>query len=295
MEKHQERGESLSISEQPSSFTPTESQKVEPAPLDNQQGVFAFFEQASLRTQQLVTACTAGLISSVAVIAVSQLSTKTVLQPGITALSQLIEIGFISLVTAVVVGVTTFALGLITTNQINRGIDDLQTQLNAVACGDLSVQATVYSPKEWRELATSFNQMTLELYAMLSQSQQKPKEQEKATEDLPGLMTKLQHEPEFSVQGGVTVEPEVAINEQDPKFLVLRDSLVDFLDNIQSGFQPSSDFILSSTSSSREEIEQYKGQLEYRSAQLKALLHEIDRELVFIAESFESTIEVRDK
>jgi twitching motility protein PilJ len=285
MEKLQEREESLSMSEQLPSFIPVESQKNDLESRDNQ-GVFAFFKKASLRSQQFFIASTGGIISFFTVVAISQLLFKTILQPGITTLSQLALSSLVALVTAVAVGGTTFVLGLVTANQLNRGIDDLQAQFNALTDGDFGVQATVYSQKELGRLATSFNQMTVALYRRLNKTQQEAKEQEKIKEELQSQLTELQHVAELATEDRETIESEVLINKQDDEQAVARGTLLDFLDNIQSNFQASMDSIPYSTT--REELQQHKEQLQYRKAWLQALLNETQRELKLLSKIFES-------
>ena len=281
MEKPQESGASLSTSEKLPSFTPVDSSKVESSPRSTKE-TFAFFEKASLRTQQLFTAISVGVISSLAVVAVSQVFAQTKLQSGtITASSQLPVISLAALVTAVIVGAIAWALGQISTNQINRSIDELQAQFNAVARGNLAVQPTEDSPKELGELVNSFREMTLALDAMLSQANQKAKEQEKAKEDLQNQLIQLQHDKELADFGGVIVEPEGTIDEQDDA-LLSQGKLIDIVAKMQGGFEAPLN-VEAATSSTLEEIMQYREELQYRSAWLEALLKETQREIQFIS------------
>jgi methyl-accepting chemotaxis protein len=286
MEKPPEQGESLSISEQLPSFTPNESPKVESAP-ESRQGVFAFFEKASLKTQQLVTASTAGVVSSLVVVAVIQLSAKTVLQQGSTPLSQLTEMGFAALVTAAAVGVTTFALGQITINQINRAIDNLQAQFNAVARGDLGAQATVYSPNELGQLAMSFNQMTQAINSMLGEAQRKADEQEKAKEDLQHQLVQLLQNVEENFCSDLTVYTENTTseeeeNEQDTASPGTLLEFIDYLHNT-SDFRKGLDPNLFLGNNRLEDIQRHKDEVEYREVWLKSLWEETQRELKFLA------------
>lgn len=280
MEKPQESGASLNTSERLTSFTPVDSPKVESSPRSTQE-TFAFFEKASIRTQQLFIAITAGVISSLAVVAVIQVYAKTGCKPGTTVLSQFIEISLAALVTAVIVGAIAFALGQISTNQINRSIDELQAQFNAVARGDFAVQPTVDSPKELGELVNNFKEMTLALDGMLTQANQKAKEQEKAKEDLHSQLIQLQRVQELAEFGGVIVEPEGTIDEQDDAPLS-QDKLIDIVAKMQGGFEVPLN-VEAATSSTIEEIMQYREELQYRSAWLQALLQETQREIQFIS------------
>ncbi len=286
MQKPQERGESLSTSEQQPSLTTVESENVEPAPKSSQ-GLFAAFENASLKTQQLVTASTAAVISSLAVVAVIQFSANTLLQQGSTVLSPLIEMGLAGLVTAVAVGVTTFALGQITTNQIERGIDHLQAQFNAVTSGELGVQATAVSPKELEQLAISFNQMTQVFHTRLNEAQRKADEQEKAKKDLERQLIQLLQNIEENFCGDVTVRTEettTSEEEENEQEINFEGTLLDFIDYLhnKSNFRKGIDPALFLGSNNLEEIQQHKEEVEYREAWLKALMEETQRELNFL-------------
>lgn len=280
MEKPQEPGVSLSRSEQLPSLTLADSPKVEPSPRSHQ-GVFSFFKGASLKSQQLATAITVGVISSLAVVVIIQVYAKTALHSGTTALSQLPVISLAALVTAVIVGAIAFALGQISTNQINRSIDELQAQFNAVARGDLTVQPTVDTPKELGELVNSFKEMTVALDAMLSQANQKAKEQEKAKEDLQSQLLQLQRDKELAEFGGVIVDPEGMIYEQEDA-PVSQGKLIDIVAKMQGGFEAPLN-VEASTSTTLEEIMQYREELQYRSAWLEALLRETQREIQFLS------------
>lgn len=285
MQTPQQPGELLSMSEQLPSFTSVESLKVESAP-NNSQGVFAFFEKASLRTQQLFIASTAGLIASLVVVAVIQLSAKIIPPQGNTALSQLIEMGLAALVTAIAVGVTTFALGLITTDQINRAIDNLQTQFNTLAEGSLAVQATVYSPKELEQLAMSFNQMTQAINTMLSEAQRKADEQEKAREDLQHqLIQLLQHDVEETFGNDLNVQAEEITSEENEHPINPQGTLLNFIEELNgiTRFRETLNPNLLLCSSTLEEIQQHKNDLEYRKLWLQALMEETQKELKFLA------------
>lgn len=284
MQNPQEAEESLSTSEQLPSFTPVENPKVE-STLKGQ-GVFTAFKNASLRTQQLITASTSGLISSLVVMAVIQLSAKAILSQGTTAaLSQLIQTALVSLVTALAVGVTTFALGRITTNQISRGIDDLQTQFNTVASGGWNVQATVYFPKELGQLAISFNQMTQAVNSRLNEAKKRLAEQEKVNEDLQHQLVQLLQNVEETFGNDLTVQPEDTTSQGNKQAVTPQGTILDFFDHLQSPrksvetINPA--LLLSPTK--LEEMQQHKDDLLYREVWLQALMDDTQRELKFLS------------
>jgi methyl-accepting chemotaxis protein len=273
------------MSEQLSSLTSTESPNVELAS-DSSQGVFGWFERASLRTQQLVIASTSGLVASLVLVAVIQIFAKIILQLGnTTLLSQLILLSLATLVTATMVGATTFALGLITTNRISRVIDNFQAQFNALAEGNLGVRSTVYSTQELGQLAMSFNKMAEVLNTRLSEAQRKADEQEKIKEDLQEQLIQLIHQDlEESFDIGATVQPEEIITEENEQITNPQEKIIDLiveLNNI-TRFRESINPNLLLSTTTLAEIQQHKNELEYRKSWLKALIEETQRELNYL-------------
>ncbi|HEY9632042.1 MAG TPA: HAMP domain-containing protein [Coleofasciculaceae cyanobacterium] len=277
MPNPQQHEESLNSSEQLSStFNSVASPKVEFAPRSNP-GVFAAFEKASLKTQQLVIATTSAVISALAVLAVIKISAYTIPPPGSTTLSKLTTMGLAALITGVIVGVATWALAQITINQINRTIDNLQAQFKAVAQGNLGAQATVYSSKELGQLVRSFNQMTQALNTTLNEAQRKAEAQEK--EDLPQKLIQIDSTLELTSSSNLIVDADVILSEDDEQAVIPPGTLLDFLDNLQNWFRVSSTSEILVGSSSLEEIQKRKEELQYRQVWLQALKDETAREL----------------
>lgn len=164
-----------------------------------------FFSKTSLRTKQLITAGMTGLVSAVAVVAVSQLPQAEQKGP----VSRLTDIGLVAFAAGVAGGITTFGCGQLTTNQIKRTSSDLQSQFDAVALGNLGAKATVYSQDELGQLAGSFNQMTQTISSIISSGQRRAEEQEKVKEELQRQVIRLLDDVEGAARGDLTVQAEV--------------------------------------------------------------------------------------
>lgn len=280
MQKPQDDEESLSSSKQLPSFTPVNSSSSEFAPKSSPR-VVAAFENASLKTQQLVIASTVAVISALSVLAVIQISAYTIKLPISTALSQLTVIGLAALITGVTVGLTTLALGRITTNRINRSLDNLQSQFQAVAQGDLGVQVTVESPNELGQLAMNFNQMTQALNTRLNEAQGEASEQQKE-EDIQQKLMQPSSSLELTPKGDL-LDVEVISSEDDELDLAPPGTLLDFLDNLHNWFKVTTDPEQLAGSSTLEELQQRKEELQYRQVWLRALQDETSRELQFLS------------
>ncbi len=280
MQKPQDEEESLSSSKQLPSFTPVNSSSSEFAPKSRPR-VVAAFENASLKTQQLVIASTVAVISALSVLAVIQISAYTIRLPISTGLSQLTVMGLAALITGVTVGLTTLALGRITINRINRSIDKLQSQFQAVAQGDLGVQVTVESANELGQLAMNFNQMTQALNTRLNEAQGEASEQEKEENIQQKLM-----QPSSSLEltpNGNLLDVEVISSEDDELDITPQGTLLDFLDNLHNWFKVTADPEQLAGSSTLEELQQRKEELQYRQVWLRALQDETSRELQFLS------------
>lgn len=277
MSEPQEQGKLLSSSEPLPKSTSVESPSVKFIP-KNKQGVFAAFEKASLKTQQLVIAILVAVISALAVFAILQIFAQIRLS-GSPALSKLTQMSLAALVTGVTVGVSTLILGQITTNQINRSVDALRSQFKAVTQGDLGVQSTVDVSNELGQLATSFNLMTQALNARLNEAQRQVEEQVKEKEELQQKLREISSSLELDYDDDMTIQAEAVIDGDNDQDIRPQGTLLDFLDNLQSWFKVTTSPELLAGSSSLAEIQQRKQDLQYRQVWLQALQEETYREL----------------
>jgi HAMP domain-containing protein len=282
MQKLQEPGESLSPPEQLPSLNLDESSQGKPTP-NRSLGVFATFANASLKTQQLVIACTAALISALVVFLVIQIFVPTVVQRGSASSSPLVTIGLDTLVTGVTVGLITWTLGQSAIKRINQDLEHLQAQFEAVMQGDLSIQVIGHSSKEFGQLAKTFNQMTQVLGTRLDEAQRKAEEQGKEKENLQHKLLQVIHALELTAERNSLVQDAVPTDEENGEGILPPGTVLDFLDNLHSWSKITTTPELLLGSSTLEEVKQRKEELEYRHAWLQALQDETKRELALLA------------
>lgn len=187
-------------------FTPSDVSTLEPN-INVEQGLFAFFENASLETKQWYIASTVGLTSAMAAALISF---------GVTTFSQpeqresVRNTGWvIALSAGLTAAITSGFMGNLAFRQVRRTTKDLQSQFDAVRQGHLNVQATVYSEDELGYLATSFNDMARVIFMTTNEAQRKAEEQEEAKENLQREVIRLLDDAEGVARGDLTVQGEV--------------------------------------------------------------------------------------
>ncbi len=180
-------------------FTGKAQRQVEPS-VSVEQGAFAFFENAPLVTKNLYTAIATGLSSIFAIASVIYATASTA--PPLSKLVMIMLPGALS-------GGTTYLLGQRITRQLKRSTDDLLTQFEKVASGQLGAQATVFTEDEMGYLAESFNVMARNVLTTMSESQRKAAENESAKEDLQRQVIRLLDDVEGAARGDLTVQAEV--------------------------------------------------------------------------------------
>jgi twitching motility protein PilJ len=175
-----------------------------------EQGFLAPFENAPLAQKQWITALAAGVVSALVVAIISFLSAGAASKDKPDLIGPLRWTGSLMAIAAGVASAgTTFALGRITTKQIQRSTKDLQAQFDAVSQGNMTANATIYSEDEFGKLATGFNQMARVILTTTSEAQRKAEEQEQAKEDLQRQVIRLLDDVEGAARGDLTVQAEV--------------------------------------------------------------------------------------
>lgn len=170
-----------------------------------EQGAFAFVENASLSSKEMMVAVGSGIISMLAVGVVSfSASMMTPSEKGPKAL----HAGM-----AVAAGVAgfgaTLAGGRLAHRRVKDSVEDLQKQFNSVIQGNLAARASVYAEDEFGQLSTGFNKMARVILTTTSEAQRKAQEQEQAKEDLQRQVIRLLDDVEGAARGDLTVQAEV--------------------------------------------------------------------------------------
>ncbi|MFM7405851.1 MAG: methyl-accepting chemotaxis protein [Cuspidothrix sp.] len=187
-------------------FTQSDVAKIEPN-VTGEQGIFGFFENASLDKKQWYIAGAVGLASALVVAVVTSVGTmmsKAEHRESIRNTGWLM-----ALAAGVTGGVTAGFMGNLTLKQIRRTTQDLQAQFDAVRQGNLNVEATVYSEDELGYLATGFNDMARVIFTTTNEAQRKAIEQEEAKENLQRQVIRLLDDVEGAARGDLTVQAEV--------------------------------------------------------------------------------------
>jgi outer membrane murein-binding lipoprotein Lpp len=192
-----------------------------------------------------------------------------------------LAIVLIALVTGVLVGGITLALGRRKINQIHRNLQDLKAQLEAVAQGSVSSATIDFSP-EFMPLVSSIQQMADATKLKLNQAQEKVEIQARQNEYLEDKLMEIIRNLDLTDERNLL--GDVITNEQEEENPTTQTgSLLEFLDNFHKWSQLPTAPELLLGSSSLEEIQQRKDQLQYRQVWLQAILEETQREIKLIS------------
>ncbi|NET02884.1 MAG: HAMP domain-containing protein [Sphaerospermopsis sp. SIO1G1] len=187
-------------------FTKNDPSQLDPN-VSVEQGIFAFFENASLEKKQWYIAGSVSLAAAVAAALISFISTS--FSPPEQRESVRNTGWAMSLSAGLAGGITAGFMGNLALKQIRRTTKDLQSQFDSVRQGNLNVQATVYSEDELGYLATSFNEMSRVIFMTTNEAQRKAVEQEEAKENLQRQVIRLLDDVEGAARGDLTVQAEV--------------------------------------------------------------------------------------
>lgn len=191
-------------------MTPLSDKPIKPK-VEVKQGGLAFFQNASLRQKQWITAAAAGVASALAVLVVSGTAAtqtpKNSTKPAIAPFNQT------SLTMALVGGLagfgTTLFLGQLATNHIKRNLDELQAQFEALQAGNVNFKATIHSSDELGQVVSKFNQISRVMVKTTSEAQRRAAQTEQAKEDLQRQVIRLLDDVEGAARGDLTVEAKV--------------------------------------------------------------------------------------
>ncbi|MGF1512709.1 MAG: methyl-accepting chemotaxis protein [Elainellaceae cyanobacterium] len=172
-----------------------------------EQGWLAPLENASFGVKRFVVALGTGIVSAIAVAAVSYGAATLVESDERDAVTRT---GWIMTLAAGAAGFgTSLVLGQAAYRSVNKTVDELRNQFESVSGGNLDARATIYSEDEMGQLAADFNQMSRVILTTTSEAQRKAEEQEQAKEDLQRQVIRLLDDVEGAARGDLTVQAEV--------------------------------------------------------------------------------------
>lgn len=173
-------------------------------PKPRQQGALAPLENAAMPTKRLMLAGAAGVLSAIAVSAVSLLT-----QPAQTRGNAFLPVAASGSVAGLVSFGSVLGLGYFLDRRTQQTVNDLQMRFNQISRGDLNARATILTQDEFGQLSVGFNQMASAIFATTSEAQRKAQEQEQAKEDLQRQVIRLLDDVEGAARGDLTVKAEV--------------------------------------------------------------------------------------
>jgi twitching motility protein PilJ len=202
---------SLSLDQEAvTTFTPQTEDAVETT-ISVEQGPLAFLENAPIKTKFFYTAIGAGIASLISVAIATNIATQTaVYDRRNEVVNYLRTTGWIM---TAVAGVSSFGaalfMGRLTSKQMVKASDDLQSQFDAITKNNLKARATVYAADELGQMSTRFNQMSQFIETTTLEAQRKAEEQEEAKENLQRQVIRLLDDVEGAARGDLTVTAEV--------------------------------------------------------------------------------------
>jgi twitching motility protein PilJ len=202
---------SLSLDQEAvTTFTPQTEDAVETT-ISVEQGPLAFLENAPIKTKFFYTAIGAGIASLISVAIATNIATQTaVYDRRNEVVNYLRTTGWIM---TAVAGASSFGaalfMGRLTSKQMVKAGDNLQSQFDSITKNNLKARATVYAADEMGQMSTRFNQMAQFIETTTLEAQRKAEEQEEAKENLQRQVIRLLDDVEGAARGDLTVTAEV--------------------------------------------------------------------------------------
>ncbi len=178
-----------------------------PKPL--KQGLLAPLENASMMTRRLILAGSTGILSMVAVTAVSLFVAPSTSESTTAGRGSRVYPLATGGMAALVSFGSVFGLSYLVDKRTQETVNELQERLNQISRGDLSARATIFAENEFGQLSASFNQMASAISTTMGEAQRKAQEQEQAKEDLQRQVIRLLDDVEGAARGDLTVKAEV--------------------------------------------------------------------------------------
>jgi hypothetical protein len=203
------------------------------------------FENTDLKNKQKLTVIISTAISTLAVFAVLQFLSHTLEQECSNNVYSVNNLGLATL-TGLAVGLINWVLGQIISNQIKGSLDYLQTQFQV-------------------------------LQSRLVEAEQKADRVEDEKKELQDKMSQIIPNGEVSYSNALTQETD--FNSREEEVIEPPGTLLDFLDNLHNWFKVTTTPEQLLGSSTIEEVQQRKEELQYRQIWLQALEEETKREL----------------
>lgn len=173
-------------------------------PKPQAQGILAPLENASISTKRLILAGGVGILSALAVGAVSAIT-----QPKAANSSGFLPIAASGGSAGLVSFSGILGLSYFLDRRTQQTVNDLQVRFNQMSKGDLNTRANIWTRDEFGQLSESFNQMASSIFITTSEAQRKAQEQEQAKEDLQRQVIRLLDDVEGAARGDLTVKAEV--------------------------------------------------------------------------------------
>ncbi len=178
-------------------------------PMPHKQGMLAPLENASMTTRRLIAAGSTGILSMVAVGAVSLFMAPTASEPMAGGKGSRVYPLAMSGMAALVSFGSVFGLSYLVDRRTQATVDELQERFNQISKGNLNARATIFAKDEFGQLSASFNQMAGAISTTMGAAQHKAQEQEQAKEDLQRQVIRLLDDVEGAARGDLTVKAEV--------------------------------------------------------------------------------------